>query len=466
MEFAEYLVNRVFNVLEGGAMKRTWKSIMFLCASLMIAAILLVSGCGKGSKTLTIAWAEWDPANFLAELSKDFTKETGIQVTVIPIPWGQFESKVFTAFAGKSDAYDIVIGDSQWLGRGAKGSHYMDLTDWMKANNLINGISPLALKYLGEYPKDSGRYFAVPAQGDCNGFAYRKDLFEDPKEKNAFQAKYGYELKIPENYDQLRDIAEFFNRPKANPPLYGIAMWLGKDYDSVTMGFQQVMWSFGGSYGDEKTYKVDGILNSDVGVKALEFYVALAKFTPPGSENYYWNECLTAFQQGKVAMAMNYYAFLPGLLARDKNPYVDGTGFFAAPGQIGPDGQMRRFISIGGQGMSISMYSKNKKAAQQFIKWFAKDENQQKWAKLGGFSTFTKVLDSPEFLQMNPYNPAFVESLKYVRDFWAVPEYADLLQSCQTHWNAAVTGLETPKDAMDQLAKEHEEIFRKAGYLK
>ena len=36
----------------------------------------------------------------------------------------------------------------------------------------------------------------------------------------------------------------------------GIAMWLGKDYDSVTMGFQQVMWSFGGSYGDENTYKV------------------------------------------------------------------------------------------------------------------------------------------------------------------------------------------------------------------
>jgi len=446
-------------------MRRIPKLHMLLVAG-FVATIIFASGCAKEEVSLTIVWAEWDPANYLVELAKDFTQETGTQVVVDQIPWAQFETKVFTAFAAKADTYDIVIGDSQWLGRGAKGGHYMDLTDWMKANNVDAGISPLALKYYGEYPKGSGKYYAVPAEGDANGFAYRKDLFENPKEKESFKAKYGYELDIPESYDQLRDIAEFFTRPQADPPLYGIAMWLSKDYDSVTMGFQQVMWSFGGSYGDEETYKVEGILNSDAGVKALEFYVDLAKFTPPGSENYYWNECLTAFQQGKVATAMDYFAFLPGLVAKEKNPYADGTGFFAAPGQTGPDGEFRRYISIGGQGMSVSMYSKHQKEALEFIKWFCKDENQLKWARLGGFATSRKVLESDEFLKMNPYNPAFVESLKYVRDFWAVPEYAELLQKCQVHWNAAVTGLETPKEAMDSLAKEHEEIFERAGYYK
>jgi multiple sugar transport system substrate-binding protein len=334
----------------------------------------------------------------------------------------------------------------------------------MKAKGIDAAISPMALKYLGEYPKGSGKYYAVPAEGDCNGFAYRKDLFEDPQEKEAFKAKYKYDLDIPKTYDQLRDIAEFFTRPKADPPLYGIAMWLGKDYDSITMGFQQVMWCFGGSYGDEKTYKVEGILNSDAGVKALEYYIALSKFAPPGSENYYWTECLTAFQQGTVATAMDYYAFFPGLLTEDKNPYAKSTGFFAAPGQTGPDGESRRFISIGGQGMSVSLYSKHQEQAKAFIEWFCKDENQLKWAKLGGFSTSKKVLESEEFLTMNPYNPAFVESMAYVRDFWAVPEYAELLQVSQNHWNAAVTGQETAKEAMDNVAKEHEAIFKAAGY--
>ena len=443
-------------------MRRVSRTYTLWVAGLIVIA--LISSCAKEKVTLTIIWAEWPPANFLVELAKDFTAETGIQVVVDPVPWGQFETKVFTAFAARADTYDIVIGDSQWLGRGAKGGHYVELTDWMKTNNIDAGISPKALKYLGEYPKGSDRYYAVPAEADCNGFAYRKDLFEAPEEKEAFNAKYGYELDIPKTYDQLRDIAEFFTRPEAEPPLYGIAMWLGKDYDSVTMGFQQVMWSFGGSYGDEQTHKVEGILNNEAGVKALEFYVDLAKSAPPGSENYYWDACLTAFQQGKVAMAMDYFAFMPGLVAEEKSPYAKSTGFFAGPGQTGPDGEFRRYISIGGQGMSVSAYSKHQDEAKQFIKWFCKDENQLKWAKLGGFATAKKVLESDEFLKMNPYNPAFVESMDYVRDFWALPEYAELLQKCQTEWNAAVTGQKTPKEAMDILAKDHEAIFEAAGY--
>ena len=192
----------------------------------LLMAITLIFSCAKEEVTLNIVWADWDPANYLVELAKDFTAETGIQVVVDQIPWGQFETKVFTAFAAKADTYDIIIGDSQWLGRSAKGGHYVELTDWMKTNNIDSGISPKALKYLGEYPKGSGKYYAVPAEADCNGFAYRQDLFDDPKEKESFNAKYGYELGIPKTYDQMRDIAEFFTRPQSDPPLYGIAMWL------------------------------------------------------------------------------------------------------------------------------------------------------------------------------------------------------------------------------------------------
>jgi len=427
-----------------------------------VAVFFLTTICANSADvTINIAWAEWDPANFLVQLAKDFTKETGIKVVVDQIPWGQFETKVFTTFAAKPDTYDIVIGDSQWLGKGAVGGHYLDLTNWMKSKKIDTAISPMVLKYLGEYPKGSGKYYAVPAETDCNGFAYRKDLFEDPKEKQAFKKKYGYDLAVPKTYKELKDIAEFFHRPKANPPLYGIALWLAKDYDAITMGFQQVMWSYGGSYGDEKTFKVQGILNSKAGIDALQYYVDLAKFTPPGSENYYWNESLTALQQGKVAMGMDFFAFFPGLVSKEKSKVADKVGFFAGP--AGPGG---RFISIGGQGMSVSKHSKKQAEALKFIEWFCKEENQLKWAKLGGFPANAKVLQSKEFQTIAPYNPAFVESMKYVRDFWAVPEYAELLQKCQIHWNAAVTGQKTPKQAMDDLARDHEAIFKKAGYLK
>lgn len=433
--------------------------VVWPVAWLALIAVLTFAPAGAPKK-ITIVWAEWDPAKYLRELAKDFTKETGISVDVVEIPWAQFQDKVFTALAGKDPSYDIIIGDSQWLGRAAEGKHYVELTDWMKRNIPIKDIYEPALTAYGEYPKGSGRYWAVPAEADAIGFAYRKDLFNDPKEKAAFKKRYKRELKVPETWFELYDIAKFFTRPKAN--LYGVAVYTGKQYDGVTMGFQQVMWAFGGDYGNPKTFKVDGYINSPASVRALEFYVKLAKeCMPPGSQNYYWTECLDAFKRGTVAMTMNYFAFFPGLLNPQANRYAKVTGFFLMP--KGPKG---RVISLGGQGMSVSAYSRNKEVAKQFIKWFWQERVQRKWARLGGFTCHKKVLNSNDFLKATPYNPIFRDSMNYLKDFWAVPEYAELLDSCQRHLNAAIVGSENPKQALDAIAKEHTAIFRKAGRLR
>ena len=55
-------------------------------------------------------------------------------------------------------------------------------------------MAPATVKYYSEYPAASGKYWSVPAEGDAVGWSYRKDWFEDPKEMEAFKAKYGYDL--------------------------------------------------------------------------------------------------------------------------------------------------------------------------------------------------------------------------------------------------------------------------------
>ena len=47
-------------------------------------------------------------------------------------------------------------------------------------------------------------------------------------------AEYGYDLAVPETYDQLLDIAKFFTREDEG--LYGVAIYTQKDYDAITMG--------------------------------------------------------------------------------------------------------------------------------------------------------------------------------------------------------------------------------------
>ena len=188
------------------------------CYFVMLTLVLLIIATPStdAQEKLTIAWAQWDPANYLDELSKDFTAETGIEVDLVQISWSHFQDQVFTAFVGKSDRYDIVIGDSQWLGRNSVGGHYVDLTDWINENIDVDSIYATAMEAFAEYPKGSGKYWALPAEVDANGFLYRTDLFEDAGEKAAFKEKYGYELAPPKTYKELRDIAEFFTRPQTS----------------------------------------------------------------------------------------------------------------------------------------------------------------------------------------------------------------------------------------------------------
>ncbi len=301
-------------------------------------------------------------------------------------------------------------------------------------------------------------------EGDAAGFAYRKDLFEDTKEKVAFKSKFGYELAVPETWQQLRDIAEFFYRPQNN--LYGVLAWTEPSYDGMTMGMDSLVWAWGANLGDPKTYKVNGILNTKEGVDALKFYKQLYQYSNPKWAKYYLDTNSSSNKpliDGNVAMAMGYFAINPELLDKQKNPqYYDKIGFFAAP--KGPAGQ---YASLGGQGISIVSYTKKKDDAFKFLAWFVKDETQKKWAKLGGLSCSKTVLASDEFLNASPLNRPFVQSMNVVKDFWSVPEYPQLLAISQRYWyQYVVEGTITAEDAMNNISKEWETVFDKNGYYK
>lgn len=444
-------------------MKR--RQVVATLLSLPVAAGMLLTGCGNsgggdsggkpagtasggekpaagGKEKLTVFWAEWDPATQLGKLVKEYPDA---DVEVKTVPWGTFEGDVKKAWASQNaEAFDLVVGDSQWLGAGATAGHYVDLTDWAKTGIPMADIEEAAIKNYGEFPAGSGKLYAVPCESDCIGFAYRKDLFEDPKNKEAFKKKYGKDLAVPETWDDFQKVAEFFTKPDGS--LYGAALFYSKEYDGATMGFDQVLWAFGGKLNEGG--KVEGALNNADGVKALEFYAGLKKFCPPGAERYYFAECLGDFQKGKVAMAQSWFAFLPGLTDKTKNPHVDKTGYFMVP--KGPAG---RFISLGGQGISISSYSKKQDAAKKFLEWFSKEETQAKWAKLGGLTANKKVAATDDYKKAAPYNELFSQSMAFTKDFYNTPQYSELMKASQENLNDAVAGVKKPKEALDAIAK-------------
>jgi len=424
--------------------------------ALMAGAAFALGSYAAKAEELTILWAEWDPANYLQQLVNDYTAETGVTVTVQTTPWPDFQTKAFTELNAHGDSYDLIVGDSQWLGVGATQGHWVDLTDFFNQHKLNEVMAPATVEYYAEYPKGSKKYWAIPAEGDANGWSYRKDWFEDPKEMAAFKAKYGYDLAVPKTYKELRDIAEFFYRPDEKK--YGLAIYSQNKYDAMAMGVEQTIFSYGGELGDYTTYKVDGITNSAQNVEALEMYHQLFKFTPPNWGDAFFVEDNQAMTSGLVAMSMNFFAFYPSLVNKATNPYAEHMGFFANP--AGPTG--KQFAALGGQGISIVSYSKKQDEAKKFLEWFIRDDVQQKWAELGGYSCSQAVLKSDKFLDATPYNRAFAQTMFMVKDFWATPEYAELLDTLnQDLYPYVIGGQGTAKEALDKLTANWTTIFTK-----
>jgi len=190
-------------------------------------------------------------------------------------------------------------------------------------------MAPATVKYYAEYPGNSGKFWAIPAEGDAVGWSYRKDWFEDPAEMEAFKARYGYDLAPPADWKQLRDIAEFFHRP--DEKRYGIAIYTDNSYDAMAMGFENALFSFGGELGDPETYKVDGFINGPKAVAALDAYRELYGFTPPGWAKTFFVENNQAITEGLAAMSMNYFAFFPALLNEATNPHAAKAGANSPP---------------------------------------------------------------------------------------------------------------------------------------
>jgi len=440
-------------------MKR--KSLLLILCLLMVFTMM----AGAQQKSITIHWAQWAPADYLQTLSEDFTNETGIKVIVEQTPWETFVQKYNVEMVAKSDAWDIIIGDSQDIGNMASAGHYVELTDWIIKNKVDKNFTAASLTAYGEWPKGGKRWYGLPVEGDALGWAYRTDLFADPANKKAFKAKFGYELGVPRDWQALLDIAAFFHNPGKG--FYGIAIYGDNGYDSLAMFAEQLMWTYGGSLGDYATYKVDGLVNSKGSVAGIDFYKKLFQYVPPAFGDAFYVKANDAFAAGIVPMTCNFFAFFPALANEATNKYAKVTGYFACPPQKGVDGKVRQFSALGGQGASVVTYSKKKDLAMKWMDWFIRPEVQMKWAELGGYTCHIKTLNSDKFLNATPYNKAFKDSMNIFADFWACPEYGALMESFSKDIGSyVIRGEGTAKSAADKLTADWTKIFKNAGYIK
>jgi multiple sugar transport system substrate-binding protein len=435
-----------------------------MATTLAAGAVLSASSAQAQGKTITLCWAAWDPANALVELSKDFTAKTGIAMKFEFVPWPNFADRMLNELNSKGKLCDLIIGDSQWIGGAAENKHYVKLNDFFAKEGIkMDDFMPATVTGYAEWPKGTPNYWGLPAMGDANGWTYRKDWFTDPKNQADFKAKHNRDLAVPKSLTELKEIAEFFQgREIGGKKVFGATIHTERGSEGITMGAANALYPFGFEYQDpKKPYAMEGFVNSAGAVAGLEFYKSLYKCcTPPGYSNAYMQEGLDAFKSGQVAMQMNWFAFFPGLF---KDPAVGGDkiGFFVNPGHNGKNGSQ-----LGGQGISVVSYSSNQAEALSYIKWFAAPDVQKKWWSLGGYSAHKAVLNDPNFAKTAPFAADFLVAMGQVKDFWADPSYAQLLQAMQRRLHDYVVADKgTAKEALDGLVQDWTKVFKEDGKL-
>ena len=427
------------------------------------AALLSAGAASAQSNELTLCWAAWDPANALVELSKDFEAQSGIKMNFEFVPWPNFADRMLNELNSGGQLCDLLIGDSQWIGGSAENGHYVKLNDFFASENIsMDDFAPATVYAYSTWPKGTPNYYALPAMGDANGWFYRKDWFARPEIQAAFKEKYGRDLGEPKTQKELLEIAQFFQgREIDGQTVYGASIFTERGSEGITMGATGALYAWGFKY--ENTpgkYDMEGAVNSPAAVEALEFYKELYKTgTPPGYDNAYMEQSLDAFKSGQVAMAMNWFAFFPGLYA-DPTTGGDKIDFFVNPPQN------VAASTLGGQGLSVVSYTDNMDGALAYVKWFAQPDVQAKWWSMGGYSCHNSVLNDPGFKDSAPFAGDFLEAMGGVQDFWQEPAYASLLLAMQERLhNYIVADQGTAQEALDGLIADWTEVFEDEGKL-
>ena len=432
-------------------------------AALASAVAAAATGVQAQDNELTLCWAAWDPANALVELSKDFTASTGIGMNFEFVPWPNFTDRIQNELNSGGKLCDLLIGDSQWIGGGATYGHYVQLNDFFDAEGIsMDDFLPATVYAYSTWPKGEPNYYALPAMGDALAWVYRKDWFARPELQEAFKAEYGRDLGVPSTWNELMDVAKFFQgREIDGETRYGAAIFTERGSEGITMGVTSALYPWGFKYENSPgSYDMEGAVNSPAAVEALEFYKEMYDCcTPPGHSDSYMEANLDAYKSGQVAMQMNWFAFFPGI-AKDEVVGGETSGFFVNPGQN------IEASTLGGQGISVVAYSDKQDSALDYIKWFAQPDVQAKWWALGGYSCHKSVLEDPGFADTAPFAADFLKAMSGVQDFWQEPIYAELLLAMQQRvHDYVVAGEGTAQEALDKLIEDWTISFEDDGKL-
>jgi sorbitol/mannitol transport system substrate-binding protein len=300
--------------------KRPLASLAVLLAAMALFSAVSV-GCmsgGDDEKEITIAIVGNPQMEDIAELTPSlFTEETGVKVNYSILEEGKLREIVTRDVGAGGEQFDVVmIGMYEAPQFGANG-WLSDLTPYTQDDESYNAedLIPAVKNGLSA----NGKQYASPFYAESSFVMYRKDVLDSK----------GVTMPERPTWDQIAEIA----RQVDSNEMAGICLRGKPGWGDLGASFTTVLNTFGGTWWSATPDgKVDEAqIDQPEFKQALQFYVDLVQ--DAGEEdaaNASFNECLTQYQEGKVAMWYDA-TVAAGLLEADDSPVKGKNGYALAP---------------------------------------------------------------------------------------------------------------------------------------
>jgi len=324
-------------------------------------------------------------------------------------------------FQAKDPGYDVASVDVVWTAEFAAKGWLQPLKDKMALD------TSAMIKPTVDAASYKGTLYAAPESSDGGILYYRKDLVPTP----------------PKTWDEMMSMCSI---AKTN----NIGCYSGqfKKYEGLTVNASEAINSAGGAVLDA---------NGKPNLLTAEAKAGMANLTkayangdiPKEAITFQEEESRQAFQDGKLLFLRNWPYVYNLATTEGSSKVKDVLGMTALPGKDGPGAS-----SLGGHSAAVSVYSKNKATALDFLKFLTTEETQKFFATQGSLAPVIGTLyDDKELVAKLPYLPVLKTSIENAVPRPVTPFYPAVTKAIQENAYSAIKGEKTVDAALSDMQK-------------
>ncbi len=324
-------------------------------------------------------------------------------------------------FQAKNANYDVVSVDVVWTAEFAAKGWLQPLKDKM------NFDTSAMLKPTVEAASYKGTLYAVPESSDGGILYYRKDLVPT----------------APKTWDEMMGMCSI-----AEENNMGCFAGQYAKYEGLTVNASEAINSAGGSVLDKDGKPSVNTAEAKTGMENLA--KAYAEGNIPKEAITFQEEAgRQAFQDGKLLFHRNWPYVYNLATTEGSSKVKDVLGMAALPGKDGPGAS-----TLGGHSLGMSVYSKNKATALDFMKFLTTEESQKFFATQGSLApVLTSLYEDKELIAALPYLPVLKTSIENAVPRPVTPFYPAVTKAIQENAYAAMKGEKSVDAAMTDMQK-------------